>query len=230
MGMETDSAGLYRFVRFAFNTEDAMGLNMVTIATEAICKYIEEHTGATCISLSGNYCVDKKASWLNVAHGRGYEVWSEVVIPAEILESTLKTSAKHMYEVWLAKCMIGSAMSGSMGFNAQYANIVAAIFLATGQDPAHVVEGSMGITTTEIVNGNDLYISIHMPDLLVGTVGGGTGLATQKESLNILGVQHAEKFAEIIAGAVLAGEISLLASLSVGTLAASHEKLARGKK
>ncbi len=227
--VDAHSVGLYQFVRFTFDTQDAMGLNMVTIATQAIVSFIEQKTGVVCLSLAGNFDVDKKPSWLNFTKGRGYEVWAEVVIPEKILREILKTTAQQVYDVWLAKCMIGSAMSGSMGYNAQYANIISALFLATGQDPAHVVEGSLGITTTEVQN-KDLYISVYLPDLMVGSVGGGTGLATQKEALKILGVTGGQQFAEIVAASVLGGEISLLASLSEGTLAQAHKILARGEK
>jgi hydroxymethylglutaryl-CoA reductase (NADPH) len=187
-----------------------------------------------CVSLSSNYCVDKKPAWINVIEGRGFRVWAEVTLTKGVLQGVLKTTAKNMYDVWVSKCMIGSAVAGSMAFNAQFANIVAAIFLATGQDIAHVVEGSLGITTAEIT-GEDLYMSVSLPDLMVGTVGGGTGLPTQKEALAVLGIaggdsgNNSKKFAEIIAAAVLAGEISLLASLSEGSLARSHARLARGK-
>lgn len=241
--------GRYRYVRFIFDTQDAMGLNMATIATEAITSYIKEKTGISCLALSGNYCVDKKPSWMNVIEGRGMKVWAEVTLSKKILSDILKTTANEAYETWLAKCMIGSAMSGSMGFNAQYANVIAAIFIAAGQDPAHVVEGSLGITTCEVISTSDvkaashigsvqkdaLYVSVYLPDLMVGTVGGGTGLATQKEALELLGVaggnngKNSQQFAEIVAAAVLAGEVSLLASLSEGTLARAHQKLARGK-
>ena len=250
--------GRHRYVRFVFDTEDAMGMNMATIASTSLCKYIETKIDVRCISVAGNYDVDKKPSWLSIIEGRGSKVWAEVILPSSVLRDILKTSAQQIYDVWLAKCMLGSAMSGSMGFNAQYANVVAGIFLATGQDIGHVAEGSMGITTVEKVKSHppslklrrarkskvksedeDLYVSIYLPDLMVGTVGGGTGLATQKEALSMLGVaggsrageegKHAQRFAEIIAGAVLAGEISLLASLSIGTLAKSHQTLARGK-
>jgi hydroxymethylglutaryl-CoA reductase (NADPH) len=227
-------AGKLRFVRFVFDTQDAMGLNMVTIATDAMVSYIQEKSGAVCVSLSSNYCVDKKPAWINVVEGRGTNAWAEVTLTKKVLRGILKTTAQHMYDVWVSKCMVGSALSGSMAFNAQFANIVAAVFLATGQDIAHVVEGSLGITTAEVL-GEDLYISVSLPDLMVGTVGGGTGLPTQKEALAILGISggaqgfNSKKFAEIIAAAVLAGEISLLASLSEGTLAQSHARLARGK-
>lgn len=232
--------GLYRYVRFVFDTEDAMGLNMGTIATDAASRYIQEQTGATCIALSGNFCVDKKPSWQNVINGRGTKVWAEVVLSAEVLRSVLKTDAAKAYGVWVAKCMLGSAMSGSMGFNAQFANVIAALFIATGQDPAHVVEGSLGVTTAEVIDGKDLHVSVYLPDLMVGTVGGGTALATQREALSMLGVAgsssdgnngaNAQHLAEIIGAAALAGEISLLSSLEQGTLAAAHERLGRGKK
>jgi len=232
--ISSQGVGKYRYVRFVYDTQDAMGLNMVTIATDAAVTYIEKATGAECLALSGNYCVDKKPSWQNFINSRGIKVWAEVTLPSSVLTRVLKTTAKKAHETWFAKCMLGSAMSGSMGFNAQYANVIAALFLATGQDIAHVGEGSLGITTAEVVNGNDLYVSIHLPDLMVGTVGGGTGLATQLEALSLLGVaggnngKNAQRLAEIIAGAVLAGEISLLSSLEEGSLAKAHQQLGRG--
>jgi hydroxymethylglutaryl-CoA reductase (NADPH) len=227
--------GLYRFVRFTFDTQDAMGLNMVTIATDRAVRYIEEETGTRCLALSGNFCVDKKPSYMNFINNRGTMVWAEAVLPASVLTGILKTDASRMHETWLAKCMVGSAMSGSMGFNAQFANIVTAMFIATGQDPAHAVEGSLGITTAEVVNGHDLYIGVYLPDLMVGTVGGGTDLATQREALTVLGVaggnngENSRHFAEITGASVLAGEISLLASLREGTLAQAHRRLGRGE-
>ena len=231
--------GRYRYVRFVYDTHDAMGLNMVTIATDAAARLIEKETGAQCIALSGNFCVDKKPSWQNFINNRGMKVWAEVTLPASVLRDVLNSTAREVHEVWIAKCMIGSAMSGSMGCNAQYANVIAAMFLATGQDPAHVSECSVGITTCEVMNEHDLYVSVYLPDLMVGTVGGGTSLATQKEALSLLGVaggtpagekgKNSQRFAEIVGAAVLAGEISLLASLEEGTLAKAHERLARGK-
>ncbi|MCR4263776.1 MAG: hypothetical protein NUV98_03610 [Candidatus Roizmanbacteria bacterium] len=182
------------------------------------------------MAIAGNFDIDKKPAVLNSISGRGKRVWAEVLFPKNIVSSVLKTTPDKIEKVWKAKCMIGSALSGSIGFNAQYANIVAAIFIATGQDPAHVVEGSNGITTVEIQKNGDLYCSVYLPSLMVGTVGGGTGLATQKEALSIMGVSgngKAQEFAEIIAGTVLAGEISLLASLAEGSLARAHETLAR---
>jgi hydroxymethylglutaryl-CoA reductase (NADPH) len=225
-------SGKYRYIRFVFDTQDAMGLNMVTIATTAIANYIEEQIGIRCIDISGNFCVDKKPSWQNFLNKRGIAVRAEVHIPSHVLTHTLKVCARRVYEAWLAKCLIGSAMSGTMGYNAQYANVIAALFIATGQDPAHVIEGSLGMTTTEIITQEDteaLYVSIYLPALMVGTVGGGTSLNTQKEALRLLGVEHSDNLAAVVGGAVLAGEISLLSSLAQGTLAQAHKRLGRGK-
>ena len=222
--------GRYRYIRFVYETGDAMGLNMVTIATEKVVRFIEEKTGTRCLSLAGNFDVDKKPSWQNFLNNRGTKAWAEVELSRRVLSDVLKTDAQRMYDVWLSKCMIGSAMSGSMGFNAQYANVLAAFFIATGQDPAHVSECSVGITTTEITNENGLYVSVYLPDLMVGTVGGGTGLATQREALSILGVKNSRELAEVTVAAVMAGEISLLASLAEGSLAKAHQRLARGQK
>lgn len=220
------------FVRFVFDTKDAMGMNMATIATQQIVGLIEEKTGAQCIAVAGNYDIDKKPAWLNVINNRGRIVWAEARLKKDAVKAILKTSAQKIFSVWLNKCMLGSAMSGSMGFNAHYANIIAALFLATGQDPAHVVEGSLGITTVRL-EGEDLYISVYLPSILTGTVGGGTALPAQQEALQLLGVAgsgNGEKFAEIIGGTVLAGELSLLASLAEGSLARAHKELGRGKR
>ncbi len=220
--------GKYMYLRFSFDTQDAMGMNMVTIAADQLSKYIAERTGIPLIAVAGNIDADKKPAWSHAIQHRGIEAWAECTLSVDVLKNILKTTAKKVYEVWLSKCMIGSALSGSIGFNAQMANVLSAMFIATGQDPAHVVEASVGMTTAEVVNTDDLYMSVFMPDLMIGTVGGGTGLGTQKEALSILGVKTSQKLAEVIAGSVLAGEISLLASLSVGTLAQSHQRLGRG--
>lgn len=221
------------FVRFYFDTQDAMGMNMVTIATQKIVELIEKETGTRCLSVAGNFDIDKKPAWMNFINNRGFKAWAEVVLPQKVVREVLKVKPKALHDTWLAKCMIGSAMSGSLGFNAHYANIVAALFIAAGQDPAHVVEGSLGVTTTNILSNDDLYFSVYLPALMVGTVGGGTRLATQKEALEMLGVvggdngKNAQRLAEIVAGAVLAGELSLLASEAEGSLARAHKKLGR---
>ncbi len=217
----------YVFVRFYFDTDNAMGMNMATIATQAMVEVIKKETGVSCLSVAGNFDIDKKPAWLNSINGRGCTVWAEAVIEKKIIADVLKTSAQKLYDVWLGKCVFGSMMSGSLGFNAHFANIVAAFFAATGQDLAHVVEGSMGITAIRIVDDGGLHISVYLPAVMVGTVGGGTKLKTQQEALRILGISDSEELAEVLGGAVLAGELSLLASQAEGTLARAHERLGR---
>lgn len=218
--------GNYVYVRFHFETGDAMGMNMVTIATQKIVELIEQETEIKCLAVAGNYDLDKKPSWLNFIATRGYEVWAEVTLTAEIIKTILKTTPQKIFDVWLAKCMVGSAMAGSLGFNSHVANVVAAFYAATGQDLGHIAEGSMGITTTKLVE-NNLYCSIYLPSIQLGTVGGGTTLGTQSEARSLLKVEGAQGLAEVLAGAVLAGEISLLASLAEGTLARAHKNLGR---
>ncbi|KZX14110.1 hydroxymethylglutaryl-CoA reductase (NADPH) [Methanobrevibacter filiformis] len=223
--------GNYVYPRFTFSTGDSMGMNMVTIATEKILENIPQELNAHVIALSGNVCVDKKPSAINFIEGRGKSVVADIIIPENIVKSKLKTTSEAIEEVNIVKNLLGSAVSGSMGFNAHYANMIGAIFLATGQDDAHIVEGSLGITTAENRNG-DLYFSVNMPDLPIATVGGGTSIETAKESLNILGVAGSgkvNKFAEIIISVVLAGELSLLGALAAGHLARAHKELGRGK-
>lgn len=223
----------YTYLRFSYDTGDAMGMNMATIATQAVVEFIEKETGIACLSVAGNFDVDKKPAWLTSIEARGTKAWAEIVLSKNVVEKVLKTTPQKFFDVWLAKVMLGSAVSGSMGFNAHIANVIAAIFLATGQDPAHVVEGSLGLTTAKVLENGDLYVGVYLPALLVGTVGGGTNLPTQKEALQILGVSGAEKveeFAQIVVAACLAGEISLLASLSEGSLATAHKKLGRNSK
>ncbi|MDZ4228609.1 MAG: hydroxymethylglutaryl-CoA reductase, partial [Candidatus Levybacteria bacterium] len=230
--LKIEGLGNYAFIRFSFDTGDAMGMNMATIATLAITELIEKETGIKSLSLAGNYDVDKKASWLNFINHRGIKAWAEVVISRKTLREVLKTDSEKLFDVWLGKCMIGSAMSGSLGFNAHFANVIAALYIATGQDPAHVVEGSLGITTMKVMPDKSLYVSVYLPSLMLGIIGGGTGLSTQKEAINLLKLDKERsvlEFAEVVAGAVLAGEISLLSSLAENSLVKAHKKLGRGE-
>lgn len=223
-------AGRNLFVRFYFDTQDAMGMNMATIATKAIVNFIEQETNAKCISLAGNFDIDKKPAWLNFINGRGKRVWAEATLSQKIIKDVLKTTPKAIVEVVERKCHLGSMMSGSLGFNAHFANVIAAIFAATGQDLAHVVEGSLGVTTAEILEDGSLYFSIYLPSLIIGTVGGGTHLPTQKEALQIMKVSSMLEYAMVASAAILAGELSLIASLAEGSLAKAHNKLGRGKR
>ncbi|AKB29365.1 Hydroxymethylglutaryl-CoA reductase [Methanosarcina siciliae T4/M] len=229
--------GTYVYLRFSYDTKDAMGMNMVTIATDTVMHLIEDEFGAQPVTLSGNMCTDKKPASISTILGRGKTVVAEVTIPEEIVKETLKCTPESMFEVNYSKNLLGSARAGSMGFNAHAANIIAAVYLACGQDAAHVVEGSTAITSMELTKYGEIHCSVTLPALPVGTVGGGTGLGTQRDCLNILGVAGAgdtpginsRKFAEIVASTVLAGEISLIGAQAAGHLARAHAQLGRGK-
>lgn len=215
------------FARFYYDTADAMGMNMATIATEEATNLIEEQTGAKCVSIAGNFDIDKKPAWLNFISGRGKKVWAETVLDQKIVKEVLKTTPQKIAEVVYRKCLLGSIMSGSLGFNAHFANIISAIFIATGQDPAHVVEGSLGITSAEVLENGNLYFSIYLPSLVAGVVGGGIHLPTQKEALEIMKVQNVLEYSMVLGAAVLAGELSLIASEAEGSLAKAHQRLGR---
>ncbi|WP_299333615.1 hydroxymethylglutaryl-CoA reductase (NADPH) [Haloplanus sp.] len=222
------------FIRFRFDTKDAMGMNMVTIATRAAAEVVETETPAALVALSGNLCSDKKPAAINAVEGRGRSVTADVSIPREVVEEHLHTTPEAVAEVNTRKNLVGSAKAGSLGFNAHVANVVAATFLATGQDAAQVVEGSNAITTAE-TRGGDLYVSVSLASLEVGTVGGGTKLPTQAEAIDLLGVagggdppgSNADALAECVAAGALAGELSLLAALGSRHLSSAHESLGR---
>ena len=233
-GITTSIGGTSVFVRMEFDTKDAMGMNMVTIASSKAAEVIGAATGARLIALSGNMCTDKKPAAVNVVLGRGRSVAAGIHLPDPLIREVLKTDARTLADVNTRKNLVGSARAGSLGFNAHAANIVAAIFIACGQDPAHVVEGSLAMTTVDLVD-DGVYVAVTLPSLPVGTVGGGTAIDTQKECLRLLGVDgggdppgtHAKAFAEIIAGAVLAGELSLIGALGAKHLARAHQQLSR---
>lgn len=230
-------SGRYVFLRIEARTGDAMGMNMVTRASERVAaKIVEANPWASHLAVSGNLCSDKKAAAVNWILGRGKTVTAEVTIPRRIVEEKLKTTPEAMQKVAMTKLYLGSARAGALGgYNAHAANIVAAIFLATGQDPAQVVESSSCITLVEAVE-EGVYVSVTLPSLEVGTVGGGTWLPAQRAALDLVGVagpgeppgMNALKFAEIVASTVLAGEVSLIAALAAHHLVKAHMRLGGG--
>lgn len=227
--IESYPNGRNLFLRFLYDTGDAMGMNMATIATEAACHVIEAATGAVMISVSGNMCSDKKPAAINMIKGRGKTVVAEALIPKDIVVSRLHTTTDSVVETNYRKNLVGSTMAVTLGANAHAANMVAALYIATGQDPAQVVGGSMTITTCENFDG-DLYVCVRMPSVEVGTVGGGTKLPCQNEALRIMGCAgdgNARKFSELVAATVLAGELSTLSAQSAGHLGKAHQELGR---
>jgi len=238
VNVQTFIVGNVLWPRFVFKTGDAMGMNMATIASDRLCSFILERYGGSvkCVTVSGNLCTDKKPSAINRVLGRGKYVVAEAIIKGDVVRKVLKTTAEDVHYANVSKNLLGNAVAGSPSFNGHVANMIAAIFIATGQDVAQVVESSMAYTWTE-VRGEDLYISVTLPSLEVGTVGGGTWLPTQREALALLGVAgggdppgtNALKLAEIVSATVLAGELNLLASQVTGELAKAHERLGRGR-
>ena len=217
------------FLRFAFETGDAMGMNMATIASEAVCRLLERETGAVMVSVSGNMCSDKKPAAINMINGRGKTVVAEATIPKAVVERRLHATSAAIAETNYRKNLMGSSLAGTLGANAHAANMVAALYIATGQDPAQVVGGSMAVTSCEDVDG-DLYISVRMPAVEVGTVGGGTRLPCQREALQMIGCLgdgKSRKLAEIVSVTVLAGELSTLAAQAAGQLGSAHAALGR---
>lgn len=219
------------YVRFVFDAGQAMGMNMVSIATEKIAQEIvNQNPGVTLIALSSNVCTDKKDAFINTVYGRGYWVQAEAVIPAKIISEVLKTSAEAILAVHIAKNLVGSNVAGSFSQNAQVANVLAALYIATGQDPAHVVDGSRAALTVEKET-DGLYVALTLPSIEIGVVGGGTYLAAQKQARAL--IKHdgseltAEELAGVVGGAALAGEISLLAALASQDLSKAHARLGR---
>lgn len=225
--IQIKKTGRYIFLRCAFDTDKAMGMNMATIATQQIAQIVSKKTKCQLISVAGNYDIDKKPAWLNVIEGRGFVVQAEGVLSQLEVQNILKTTPYNLFEVWKAKCMIGSALAGSIGFNAHHANIVAAFYAATGQDIAHVVDGSLGMTIVDLLADGSISISVTLPDVLLGTIGGGTRLKTQTEARSMLKTDSPYALAEILAAATICGEVSLLASLAEGSLASAHKTLGR---
>ncbi|KAJ4299901.1 3-hydroxy-3-methylglutaryl-coenzyme A (HMG-CoA) reductase isozyme [Kalmusia sp. IMI 367209] len=232
--MKTAIAGTNLYVRFKTTTGDAMGMNMISKGVEHALTVMATDCGfddMRVVTVSGNYCTDKKAAAINWIDGRGKGVVAEAVIPGHIVKSVLKCDVEELVQMNISKNYIGSAMAGALGgFNAHAANIVAAIYLATGQDPAQVVESANCITIMNNVNGN-LQISVSMPSIEVGTIGGGTILEPQSAMLDLLGVRgahptspgdNARQLARVIAAGVLAGELSLNAALCAGHLVRAH--------
>jgi hydroxymethylglutaryl-CoA reductase (NADPH) len=226
--------GNHVYLNFDYVTGDAAGQNMVTIATQAVCEYILEHSPIKpqYSFVEANMSGDKKATTQSFQSVRGKKVTAEVVMPAVLIKKVLHTTADQMVNYWRMSG-VGGVLSGSIGIQGHYANGLAALYIACGQDAACVAESAVGVTRFEVVGDGDLYASVTLPNLIVGTVGGGTGLPSQQACLNVMGLAgagHARAFAEVCAGVCLAGELSIIGALCSGDFTSAHQTLARGRK
>lgn len=225
-------ASKFAYLRFNFTTGDAAGQNMVGRATFAACSWIiDQYPGIQHFFLESNLATDKKASQVNLMRTRGKRVTAEAIIKRDALIQQMRVEPESLvYHSGVGN--VGSILSGANNNGAHSANAITAIFIATGQDVANVSESSAGVIYTELTPENDLYISITIPSLIVATYGGGTGLATQRECLSLLGCVgkgKVKKFAEIVGGTVLAGELSLAAAISSSDWVSSHEEYGRNR-
>jgi len=224
--------GNHVFVAFEFSTGDAAGQNMVTIATQSIAEWIVAESPVTPRRwyVEANFSGDKKASAQAYTTVRGRKVTAEAIVDGALVERRLGVTAEAMSAYWRTSA-VGAAMSGTMGIQGHIANGIAALSLATGQDIACVAEAAVGITRMEATDDGALYASVTLPNLIVGTVGGGTSTPTATACLNLLGLRgdgHGDAIAELFAATALAGEISIVAAIAAGHFTRGHRKRARG--
>ncbi len=222
-----------RWLRFNFTCGDAAGQNMVSRATKAACEWIlaQQPHGLEHFVLAANLDTDKKHSHINNLHTRGKRVVAEVTLPNALMHDIMHCSPEALFKQRQYSNM-GAFMAGSVNNGAHFANGITAVFIACGQDVANVAESSAGFTFAELNANGDYYFSVTIPSLIVATYGGGTGLATQQECLNVMGCTgkgSVNKFAEIIAATVLCGELSLASAVVADEWVSSHEKLGRNR-
>lgn len=230
--IERYHVGPLLYTRFDYTTGDAAGQNMVGKATWAACEWIvTNYPGQVRYVLSGAIDTDKKHSQINVIKGRGKRVVAEARIPADLLKQRMGVTPAQLFQMRQVS-QAGGVLAGSANFGAHAANGLAALFIATGQDAANVAESHTAITYSQVLDNGDYYWSITLPALIVATVGGGTGLPTQRECLELLGCYgpgRVRALAEICAAVVLAGEVSLASAVLAGDWVSSHEALGRNR-
>ena len=226
--------GNHVYLNFEFTTADAAGQNMVTICTEAICKHLIDTSPAVPRAhyVEGNLSGDKKASAQAFTTVRGKKVCAEAVIEPPLVEKYLRTTPTEMVDYWRMSAM-GGVLSGTIGVQGHFANGLAALYIACGQDAACVAESAVGVTRFELTEAGNLYAAVTLPGIMVGTVGGGTGLPSQRACLEILGLAgegNSQALAEVCGGLMLAGELSIIGALAAGHFTKAHERLARTRR
>lgn len=232
--IEQYALGKMRWLRFNYTTGDAAGQNMVSKATRHACQWMLDQglTGLEHFSLAAQFDTDKKHSQVNNLHTRGKRVVAEITLPAALITDVMHTTAAALHKQRQFSNM-GTLLSGSINNGAHFANGITALFIACGQDVANVAESSAGFVYGELKDNGDYYFSVTIPSLIVATYGGGTGLPTQRECLELLGCYgqgKVYKLAEIVAATVLCGELSLSAAIVSDQWVSSHDKFGRNRK
>ena len=229
--LECHPVGREVIVNFCYHTADAHGMNMIVKATEAACRYLLSRSRARRFYVFSGYSSEKRAAGVLLAGGKGKRVVAGALLPAHILKSYMHTSPERLCDMW-HQTVLGHIQANAVGYNGHYANGLAAIFIACGQDVANVVNSSVGITNFETTEEGDLYASVTLPSLTVATVGGGTQQGTARECLEMLGCAgagRAAKLAEIVAATLLAGELSMGAAIAGGEFVQAHETYGRNR-
>jgi hydroxymethylglutaryl-CoA reductase (NADPH) len=218
-------------VNFCYHTGDAQGMNMIVKATEKACRWLMSHSSALKYYIFSGLNSEKRASGFLLGGGKGKKVTAGVLIPENLTRLYLHASPRQIYDLW-HHTVLGHIQANAIGYNGHYANGLTAVFIACGQDVANVANAAVGITNFELSDEGDLYASVTLPSLTVATVGGGTGLGTSRECMEMLGCiggGHATKFAEIIAATLLAGELSMASAITSSEFVHAHETYGRNR-
>ena len=229
--LEVRPLGRQVMVHFCYATGDAHGMNMIVKATDIACRLLVERSTARRYYIFSGLESEKRASGSLFAGGKGKKVIAGARLPARAVRAYLHTTPQGMADVW-RHTVLGHLQGGTLGYNGHYANGLAALFIACGQDVANLANSAVGITSLEVTDDGDLYASVTLPSLTVATVGGGTGLGTGRECLEMLGCAGAggaPKLAEIAAATLLAGELSMGAAIASGEFVAAHEEYGRNR-
>jgi hydroxymethylglutaryl-CoA reductase (NADPH) len=229
--LECQPIGREVIIDFFYHTADAHGMNMIVKATERACRWIARHSEVESFYLFSGYCSEKHGSGALFAGGKGKKVVAGARLSAQVLRQYLHVTPVELVDFW-RHTVLGHIQAHTIGYNGHYANGLAALFIACGQDVANVVNSAVGITHFELAGEEQVYVSVTLPSLTVATVGGGTGLGTGHECLKILGVAGAggaAKLAEITAATLLAGELSMAAAIASGEFTMAHERYGRNR-
>ena len=229
--LECHPVGREVIVNFCYYTADAHGMNMIVKATERACRWVLRVTHAKKFYLFSGFSSEKRSSGALLAGGKGKKVTAGATLSADLIKSYLHITPAQLVDLW-HHTVLGHMQGNTIGYNAHYANGLAALFIACGQDVANIVNSAVGITNFELQDDGQAYVSVTLPSLTVGTVGGGTGLGTGHECLQMLGAAGnggALKFAEIAAATLLAGEISMAAAIASQEFTQAHDKYGRNR-